>query len=220
MILADLPYGTTRNKWDSILPFDVLWKEYKKICKKNYIIVLTAQTPFDKILGVSNLKELRYELIWQKNKATGHLNAKKAPLKAHENILVFYKKLPVYNPVMGSGKAYSNSHKPGDSGENYGKVKYSSVKDVTTRYPQSIIQFNVDIKADFHPTQKPVALMEYLIKTYTNENDIVLDNTMGSGTTGVACINTNRRFIGIEKDEKYFEIAVNRCKDAINANIR
>ena len=212
MILCDLPYGTTRNKWDSIIPLEPLWKQYERIIKDNGAIVLFAQAPFDKVLGCSNLKLLRYEWVWEKNKATGHLNSKKMPMKAHENILVFYKTLPTYNAQMGEGKKYSNNHKPNDNGSNYGKVGYSSVSNVTTRFPRDLLKFDVDIKAEYHPTQKPVTLCEYLIKTYTNEGETVLDNCIGSGTTGVACMNTNRKFIGIEKDLDYFNIA----KDRIN----
>lgn len=135
-------------------------------------------------------------------------------MSANEIISIFYKSSPTYNPQFGSGKKYSNSHKPNDSGECYGDVGYSAVKDVTTRYPRTVIRYDVDMKAEFHPTQKPVALLEYLIKTYTNEGDMVLDFTMGSGSTGVACLNTNRNFIGIELDEKYYNIAKNRLQEA------
>ena len=213
MILCDLPYGTTRNKWDTIIPLDELWGQYERVIKDNGAIVLTAQTPFDKVLGSSNIKSLKYEWIWEKNKATGHLNSKKMPLKEHENILVFYKKLPTYNPVMGKGKPYSNNHKPGDSGTNYGKVGFSKRENVTTRYPRSILDFNVEAKPA-HPTQKPVELFEYLIKTYTNEGETVLDNCIGSGTTAVAALNTNRTFIGIEKEKEYVDIANERIKSS------
>src|SRR5699024_81691 len=158
-------------------------------------------------------KSLKYEWIWEKNKATGHLNSKKIPLKEHENILVFYKKLPTYNPVMGKGNPYSNNHKPGDSGTNYGKVGFSKRENVTTRYPRSILDFNVEAKPA-HPTQKPVELFEYLIKTYTNEGETVLDNCIGSGTTAVAALNTNRTFIGIEKEKEYVDIANERIKSS------
>jgi len=214
MVMCDLPYGTTQNKWDSVIPLEPLWREYRRVCKPSAAIVLTAQTPFDKVLGCSNLAMLRYEWLWEKNKATGHLNAKKQPMRAHENVLVFYDEFPIYNPQMGEGAPYSNRHKAGDAGENYGVVKESRVDGRTTRYPRSVIKFPVDIKAEFHPTQKPVALMEYLIRTYTNEGQTVLDNTMGSGTTGVACVNTGRRFVGIERDDAYFAIAKKRIEDA------
>lgn len=222
MIFADLPYGTTQNKWDSVLSLPDLWKHVKRIRKVNAACVLTAQTPFDKILGVSNLKELKYEWIWEKDKSTGYLNANIAPMKAHENILVFYTKLPTYNPIKTQGKPYSNKHKPDDSGDNYGAVKFSSRTNITTRYPRSVLCFNV-LRRVNHPTQKPVALMEYLIKTYTNEGDLVLDPVMGSGTTVEACINLNRRVIGIEKDiDKggnslgYFNYCVERAQKALD----
>ena len=213
MILCDLPYGTTRNKWDTPIDLNKLWEQYNRIIKDNGAIVLFAQTPFDKILGCSNIKMLRYEWIWEKTTATGHLNAKKMPMKAHENILVFYKKLPTYNPQKTTGhKPVHNYTKHQDDGSNYGKTKVGvSGGGSTERYPRSIQVFKTDKqKAALHPTQKPVELLEYLIKTYTNENEVVLDNCMGSGSTGVACINTNRRFIGMEIEEKYFEIAKDR----------
>jgi site-specific DNA-methyltransferase (adenine-specific) len=211
MILCDLPYGTTQNKWDSVIPFEPLWKEYWRICTG--AVVLTAQCPFDKVLGASALGELKYEWLWEKDKATGHLNCRKQPMKAHENILVFSKGRLPYNPQMGQGKPYSNKHRPGDSGNNYGAVAYSEVNNRETRFPRSVIKFGVERKP-FHPTQKPVALFEYLIRTYTNENMVVLDNCMGSGTTGVACANTGRRFIGMEMDAAYFDIACDRVEKA------
>jgi len=208
MILCDLPYGTTRNKWDSIIPLEPLWKQYNRIIKERGVIVLTAQTPFDKVLGVSNLKHLKYEWIWQKTESTGFLNAKKMPLKKHENILIFYEKPPTYNPQFTRGEPYSYK-KMGISSENYGNSKGTEkIVNEGKRYPTSIVTFKKD--KGLHPTQKPVALFEYLIKTYTNEGDTVLDNCMGSGTTGIACKNLNRNFIGIELDEKYFEIAKER----------
>lgn len=212
MILCDLPYGTTRNKWDSVIPLEALWEQYRRIIKSNGAIVLTAQTPFDKVLGASNLSMLKYEWIWVKQQGTGHLNAKKMPLKNHENILVFYNKLPTYNPQMDKGKPYSNNHKPGDSGNNYGTVGYSNVHNVTTRYPKTVQKFLHD-KSKLHPTQKPVALFEYLIKTYTNTGELVLDNCMGSGTTAIACMNTGRNFIGFEMDKRYYDIACKRIEE-------
>lgn len=206
-IICDLPYGTTSNKWDSVIPLDLLWAQYKRICKG--AIVLTAQTPFDKVLGVSNLKMLKYEWIWVKENGTGFLNAKKAPLKNHENVLVFYDKQPTYNPQMRTGfKPYAQ--KAGRASSNY-RPQIGNVYTVSNgdRYPLSVIEFKRD-KDKIHPTQKPVALMEYLVKTYTNQGDTVLDNCMGSGTTGVACKNLGRKFIGIEQDANYFEIAKNR----------
>jgi DNA modification methylase len=206
LILCDLPYGTTNNKWDTIIHLDALWAAYSRVARG--AIVLTAAQPFTSALVMSNREQFKYQWIWEKNKSTGHLDAKRRPMRAHEDVLVFGK--PIYNPQMGTGKAYSNSHKPGDSGDCYGAVNFSEVKNCETRYPRSVIKFDVDIKAEFHPTQKPVALMEYLIKTYTNPGDTVLDNCMGSGTTGVACVNTGREFIGIEQDPNYFQIASTR----------
>jgi len=205
-IICDLPYGTTQNKWDSVIPLDLLWDQYKRICKG--AIVLTAQSPFDKVLGCSNLKMLKYEWIWKKESGTGFLNAKKAPLKNHENILVFYEKQPTYNPQMRTGfKPYVC--KKGGETTNYNLSGSVITQSNGDRYPLTVIEFKRD-KDKIHPTQKPVALMEYLIKTYTNEGDTILDNCMGSGTTGVACKNLNRKFIGIEQDANYFEIAKSR----------
>lgn len=223
-IICDLPFGTTRNKWDSVIPLDKLWIQYNRIIKNNGAIVLFGQTPFDKVLGVSNLNMLKYELIWEKESGTGFLNAKHAPLKSHENILIFSKGSTThngtpmtYNPQMEVGKPYKC--KQGHLGTNY-DYKHS-VKTVTEnkgeRYPKSVLRYSRD-KIHLHPTQKPVALIEWLVRTYTNENELVLDNTMGSGTTGVACVNTNRKFIGIELDDKYYDIAYKRIKNAIETN--
>ena len=219
MILCDLPYGTTQNKWDSVIPLDKLWEQYCRIIKDNGAIVLFAQTPFDKVLGSSNLKMLRYEWIWEKTTATGHLNAKKMPMKAHENILVFYKKLPTYNPQKTTGHTPVHSYtKHQDDGSNYGKTVVGiSGGGSTERYPRSVQRFKSDKqKCALHPTQKPVELLEYLIKTYTNEGDLVLDNCMGSGSTAVACLNTNRKFLGFELDENYFNIANKRLENIVN----
>ena len=218
MILCDLPYGTTQNKWDSIIPLEPLWEQYERIIKDNGAIVLFAQTPFDKVLGSSNLKLLKYEWIWEKNKATGFLNSKKMPLKAHENILIFYKKLPVYNP-QGLVKKEIPTINKGSRGRmsevsNYGVANKDAVLEYEN-YPRDVLKFGVVMKP-IHPTQKPVDLLEYLIKTYTNEGEVVLDNCMGSGSTGVACINTGRKFIGIEKDDTYFNVAKERINNALN----
>lgn len=220
MILCDLPYGTTKCRWDTIIPFELLWKQYERVVKDHGAIVLFAQTPFDKVLGCSNLKLLRYEWIWEKTQATGHLNAKKMPMKAHENILVFYKKLPVYNPQKTTGHQPIHSYTKYISTQNntelYGYMgKEISGGGETERFPRSVITFASDKQTCcLHPTQKPVALLEYLVRTYTNEGDTVLDNCMGSGSTGVACVNTNRNFIGIELDESYFNIAKTRIEEA------
>lgn len=212
MVLCDLPYGTTQNKWDSIIPLDLIWDAYKRVVKPNGAIVLTAQAPFDKSLGASNLAMLKYEWIWEKEMGSGHLNAKKAPLKNHENILVFYTKQPTYNPQFEfGGKPYVAVSGKGSS--NYGEQVETVTENDGRRYPKTVIKFSRD-REKVHPTQKPVALMEYMIRTYTNENNLVLDNTMGSGTTGVACLNTNRKFIGIEKDKTYFDISCERIKKA------
>ncbi len=206
MILCDLPYGTTRNKWDSIIPLEPLWEQYERVIKDNGAIVLTAQTPFDEVLGVSNLKLLKYEWIWQKSKPTGHLNAKKMPMKEHENVLVFYKKLPTYSPQDLIYLPRINRRTK--IGTNYGVAANANFSEYTN-YPKSVLGFSHDIDT-IHPTQKPVALFEYLIKTYTNENETILDNCMGSGTTAIACINTKRNYIGFELDETYFNLANER----------
>ncbi len=214
MILCDLPYGTTRNKWDEVVPFNGLWEHYKRIVKPNGAIVLFSQPPFDKQLSMSNMNMFRYEWIWEKNKATGHLNSKKMPLKAHENILVFYKQLPVYNAQGLVKKEHATIRKGGNgNGSNYGKSDKDAVQEYEN-YPRDVLFFSVENKT-VHPTQKPVALLEYLVKTYTNPGDLVLDNCMGSGSTGVACVNTGRRFIGMELDKQYFEIAEKRIQEAI-----
>lgn len=210
MILCDLPYETTRNEWDFEVHLPALWEHYKRICKG--AIVLTAQTPFDKKLGVSNLPMLRYEWIWEKTHPTGHLNAKKAPMKAHENVLVFYRRRPTYNPVKTTGHVRKTAVKRVDLTTNYGKQDFEPITyDSTERYPRSVLVFPSDKqRSKLHPTQKPVALMEYFIRTYTNPGDVVLDNCMGSGTTGMACKLTGRKFIGIEKNADFFAIAEQR----------
>lgn len=222
MILCDLPYGTTKNKWDCVIDLNKLWIQYERIVKQRGCIALFAQTPFDKILGYSNLNLLKYEWIWEKPMATGRLNCNFAPMKAHENILIFSKSAAcyvknienamIYNPQMTEGKPYKAIS--GRASTNYDTKwsKESLTINNGTRYPRDIQKFNHD-KDKFHPTQKPVELLEYLIKTYTNEGDLVLDNCMGSGSTGVAALNTNRRFIGIELDEKYFNIAKERIEE-------
>jgi site-specific DNA-methyltransferase (adenine-specific) len=210
MILCDLPYGTTQNKWDSILPLDKLWKSYFRICKPNAAIVLTAQPPFDKILGASCLEAMRYEWIWHKTRATGHLTAKKQPLRAHENILIFYKAPPIYNPQNLIKKEIPTIRKGGtNNGTNYGNSSNKDAVQEFENYPHSIIKIAIEGKG-FHPTQKPVALFEYLIKTYTNEGDFVLDNTAGSMTTGVAAENLKRHWLCIEKNATYYEAARDR----------
>ena len=215
MIMADLPFGTTACKWDSIIPLEPLWKELKRVTTDNSAMVFTAQQPFTTALAASNLNDFRYEWIWEKPQGTNPMNAKVMPLKSHENILVFYKKKPVYNPQMWYSTPYTGfSSDESKIGEVYGSAK-SKHRDNPdgSRYPKTVQKFKQE--KGYHPTQKPVALMEYLIKTYTNEGDTVLDPTMGSGTTGVACVNTNRNFIGIERDEKYYEMAKSRIDESI-----
>ncbi len=215
MILCDLPYGVTaQNPWDEVISFDPLWAEYKRIIKNNAAVVLTAIQPFASQLITSNINMFRYDLIWEKNKSTGFLNAKKMPLRKHEHILVFYKKLPTYNPQKTFGHKAVNSYNKINDGTNYGKTKIG-VKGggQTDRYPNSILKIpvvNNDSEERFCSTQKPVALFEYLIKTYTNPGNIVLDSCVGSGTTCIAARNLGRQFIGIEKDPIFCEIAQKR----------
>jgi site-specific DNA-methyltransferase (adenine-specific) len=215
MILCDLPYGTTACSWDEIIPFNKLWNQYERIIKENGAIVLFGSQPFTTKLINSNIKLFKYELIWIKNKGSNPFLANKQPLKAHENLLLFYKKRPIYNPQYRLGKRYSGRRTANNRSETLGVKEQGNFiqKDSDGKlFPLSHTEFNREIRNQdiLHPTQKPVALMEYLIKTYTNEGDLVLDNAMGSGTTGVACVNTNRKFIGIELDEGYFKIAEER----------
>lgn len=217
MILCDLPYGVTaRNRWDSVIPWTSLWEQYERIAKKNAAIVLTAIQPFSSACVLSNPALFKYEWIWVKTHSTGFLNAKKQPLRCHEHILVFYRSQPTYHSQKTSGhtrKVSTAAHKVNCvNTTNYGAHGLTSY-DSTERYPKTVLVFPSDKqKSALHPTQKPVALMEYLIQTYTNEGETVLDNCMGSGTTGVACVNTRRNFIGIELDPKYFQIAGERIR--------
>ncbi len=216
LVLTDPPYGTTNCRWDSVVPLEPMWEQLNRVTKTNSAVLIFGQTPFDKALGASNLSHLRYEIIWHKPAATGFLNANKMPLKAHENILVFYRSLPTYNPQKSTGhKPTNNFTKHTSDGSIYGKTKRGiSGGGSTERHPRSVVTFSSDRqKLSLHPTQKPVALMEYLIKTYSNPGDTVLDFTMGSGTTGVACKNLDRDFIGIELDENYFNIACDRINN-------
>lgn len=220
MILCDLPFGeTTRNKWDSVIPFDQLWSRYNRIIKDNGAIVLFGNGMFTADLMKSNVKMWKYNLIWQKTQPTGFLNAKRMPLRDHEDICVFYKKQPTYNPQMTSGhnrKVIKAIYKRDvKNSSDYGVHDNYSDYESTDRYPKSVWLFPKDSqKSALHPTQKPVALLSQLIKTYTNEGDVVLDNCMGSGSTGVSCVETNRRFIGIEKDPEYFNVAKDRIEHA------
>lgn len=214
MILCDLPYGTTQNKWDSCLPFYDLWEHYSRICKEDSAIVLFCQEPFTSQLIISNIKDLKYRWIWAKKQCTGFLNAKKQPLRNCEDIAVFYKKQCTYNPQMRKGKSQLKSI--GGQTSNYGK--FTNNPHVSDDYfPTTLLEFPLRRFKNGHPTQKPVALLEYLIKTYTNDGETVLDNCMGSGSTGVACVNTGRDFIGMELDKGYFDIAKKRIEDASEA---
>lgn len=220
LILCDLPYGiTARNKWDEVIPFEQLWDQYERIAKPNAPIVLFASGMFTSNLMQSNVKLWRYNLIWQKTSPTGFLNANRMPLRSHEDICVFYRNLPTYNPQKTSGhvRKQSSAHSKRNSkiSTDYGEYGLSTY-DSTDRFPTSVLTFASDKQKQdgkLHPTQKPVALLEYLIKTYTNPGDTVLDNCMGSGSTGIACINTGRNFIGIEKEPIYYEIASHRIKN-------
>jgi DNA modification methylase len=217
LILTDPPYGTTACKWDTVIPFEPMWKEIKRVRKERAAVALFGSEPFSSYLRMSNIKEFKYDWVWKKTRVTGHFNAKKAPMKAHEVVSVFYihnyypiktkapenlidRRKNIRNSIVKAGGIYNES-------KDYIKVRS---KDYGMRYPISIQEFKNSNNNMVHPTQKPVALLEYLIKTYTNEGETVLDFTMGSGSTGVACVNLNRRFIGIEKGEKYFEIAEKR----------
>ena len=214
MVLTDPPYGTTACKWDTVIDFELMWKELKRITKDNGAICLFSQMPFSASLVMSNPKMFKYNWVWNKPRATGHLNAKIYPMKDHEDIQVFCKKPHNYYPQFSRGKAYTCQS--GKGSENYNKQISIKTNNEGRRYPKTTLSFNV-AKTKLHPTQKPVALLEYLIKTYTLENETVLDFTAGSFSTGVACVNLNRKFVGIEKDDRYFEIGSNRVKEAIDA---
>ena len=225
MILADLPYGTTACKWDTVIPFEPLWEQCERIVKDNGAIVLTATQPFTSALVMSNPKMFSHSWVWKKTKATNYVQARKKPMKYHEDIVVFSKKQHTYNPQMRKGfKPYKKIER-----ETYDKdaavfrdtVKRGRVTQSDgERYPSTVIEFANPNNKSIHPTQKPVPLFEYLIKTYTNEGEVVLDNCMGSGTTGVACKNLNRKFIGIELDETYFSLAKERIESAEGLNER
>lgn len=211
MILCDLPYGTTACKWDTIIPFEPLWEQYKRIIKSRGAIILFSKQPFTSNLIMSNLKLFKYTLIWEKDNHDNPLMAKKRFLNITEDICVFYKKQCIYNPqgIIKINKITKQGRGESLSQKNKREREYLQEY---TNYPKNILKFNRDLP-NIHPTQKPVALLEYLIKTYTNEGETVLDNCMGSGSTGVACIHTNRKFIGIELDKKYFDIAKERIEN-------
>ncbi|WP_125702394.1 DNA-methyltransferase [Lacticaseibacillus daqingensis] len=207
MILTDLPYGTTRNNWDSIIPLDAMWQQFNRVIKPNGAIVLTSQQPFTTRLISSNPKRFRYEWIWQKSIATGFLNARRMPLKKHENVLVFYQRLPTYNPQYTMGKPYMTRTNKASS--NYGHMKpTATIATDGKRYPVDVL--NIKSETGLHPTQKPVGLMAYMINTYTNAGETVLDCCMGSGTTAIAAIQTGRNFIGFELNKDYCDVANKR----------
>lgn len=213
MILCDLPYGTTKCKWDVIIPFELLWKQYNRIIKDNGVIALFGTEPFSSYLRISNIKNYRYDIIWEKSRISNFMFVKKQIGKAHENISIFYKKQPTYNPQMQKGEPYKrDACKRKETIMNRVTHK-TEINNKGTRYPRSVIKVNFHNRGLMHPTQKPTELLEFLIRSFTNEGDTVLDNAMGSGSTGVACLNTNRKFIGIELDEKYFKIAKNRIEN-------
>lgn len=219
MVLCDLPYGTTSCTWDIVIPFETLWSAYNRVVKNNGAVLLFGIEPFSSYLRLSNIKNYKYDWYWEKERLTNIAQVKKRAGKTIETISVFYKKQPVYNPQMTiySGKPRTNKVKNGKLGilTDSQEKRAHEYKDDGLRYPTQLLKFQRDcLKSNLHPTQKPVALLEYLIKTYTNEGELVLDNCMGSGSTGVACVNTNRSFIGIEKDTQYYCIA----KDRIESN--
>lgn len=221
-ICCDLPYGTTSQKWDVIIPFDKLWKQYERIIKLNGVIVLFGKNPFTAKLILSNEKLFRYELIWEKSRAGNSMQVCKQPSAIHENILVFYKNQPTYNDLKFKVDEKYIDKRKSINDSFYSSGHYSGVMkrkaDDGLRHPQSILPFNSVWKKGMHPNEKPVELFEWLIKSYTNENDLVLDNTFGSCSTGVACVNLNRNFIGIENDKSYFDISVNRLEDKKKEN--
>ena len=230
MILTDPPYGTTRCKWDNIIPFDEMWKMINGLIKPNGAICLFGIEPFSSNLRMSNIKNYRYDLIWEKEQGTDFGNANRKPLKAHENISIFYKKQPTYNPQFTKGKPYTDKRtNKREMAIKNNKLEHRNIiftsetipiENKGTRYPTTVIKVSREKRSmsGYHPTQKPINLLEWLIKTYTNEGDLVLDFTMGSGSTGVACMNLNRKFIGIEIDEKYFDIANERMRVASAKN--
>lgn len=221
LVLTDPPYGTTQCKWDAVIPFEPMWREVRRVLKKNGAAVFTASQPFTSALVMSNVREFKYPIEWNKVLPRGHLNAKKQPLRVHEDVLVFSAGVCLYNPQKTGGHkrkvARTKYQKEGGVDQVYGSENRDTTYDSTERYPTSIITISTaDQSGKVHPTQKPVALMEYLIRTYTNEGDTVLDFTMGSGTTGVACLNTGRNFIGIEQDADYVRIAEGRIRQVAN----
>jgi site-specific DNA-methyltransferase (adenine-specific) len=213
MILCDLPYAITQNCWDSVIPFEPLWEQYKRVTRKTAAIVLTAAQPFTSKLVCSNLAEFKQALVWKKNVASNFLNANRQHLMRHEDVLIFGRNQGVFNKQATPGQPYLQKRSGrDDTGTNYGSISIrTDTVNSGTRNPISILEFNREV--GLHPTQKPVALFEYLIRTYTNKGETVLDSCLGSGTTAIACINTNRHYIGFEKDPGYFQIAQKRIAD-------
>jgi len=212
LVLADPPYGTTQNKWDSVIKLDDLWRELKRVAKPRCAIVMTSQQPFTTSLIASNQKQFKYCWVWVKDNSTGFLNAKKYPLKIHEDIVVFCERPHIYNPQMSEGAPYTATRHSYANTSNYGEQKDSTLVNTGVRHPNTLLRYKRD-KDKVHPTQKPIALMEYLIRTYTNEGGAVLDFAMGSGTVGIACERAGRDFIGIEKDDEYFNLAAERISN-------
>lgn len=218
-IITDFPYGVLnkKNKWDKVIDYDLFWKEAYRVCKITAPIISTASMPFTAYLISTNYKDFKYTLVWEKSKASGYMNVKKQPLRAHEDIVVFYRKQCVYNPQMVRGEPYYRGY-PKRETEAYGENKSTLVESKNgLRYPRSVIYFiTAEMEGKYHVSQKPIKLMEYLVKTYTNENDTVLDCCMGSGTTGVACLNTGRKFVGFEKEKDFFDKAEKRLNQNIS----
>lgn len=220
MVLSDLPYGTTRCRWDTPINLQELWKQYRRVVKENGAIVLFSAQPFTTELISSNKAMYRYEWIWKKTQPSGFMNAKKMPLRTHENIEIFYRKPPTYNPQMTHGHQRKTATAYGtrelDGSSCYGREERNYTYDSTDRYPVDVLQYSTGDKSKrLHPTQKPVDLLEYLVKTYTNPGETVLDNCMGAGSTGVACLNTGREFVGIELDPEYYQIAKERIEQHV-----
>ena len=214
MILCDLPYGTTRNKWDSIIPLDKLWEQYERVIKPNGAIILTSAEPFTSALVMSNTKLFRYDIIWEKQKGSDPLNANRKPLRSHENILVFYKKQPTYNPQFEQGKPYIRKGDCRVKSSNFNEANVINDRGSKDgkRYPKTVVKFSGEgmNSNNLHPTQKPLKLMEYLIMQYSDIGDLILDNCAGSGTVGEACFNTGRNYIQIEKEQEYFSLILGR----------
>ena len=223
LILCDLPYGTTQNKWDSIINLTALWAQYWRVAKLNTPVVLTAAQPFTSVLVCSSIKQFKYDWTWKKPEGTGHLNAKKQPMRDKEDILVFYREQPIYNPQFSTGAPYKNKAGKDHASRSsmtgsYGHYTNFREDNPGRRYPKQVLEFGVVERGTIHPTEKPVALMEYMIRTYSNEGAVVMDNCFGSCATGIACLNTGRKFIGIERDPDYFRLGSDRFHNHVPSN--